>query len=91
MQKFLEKVAQAGFATMLGYEVGERMSQESVVVKIEEPIVRAEPKDDTQENLLITLVVLFVVIVILILGVILRLLTRRAPRDQMIEMNDRRI
>lgn len=95
MSSFLSKVGQGLFLSMLGYEIGEKVNQEdkSVVVQVKESDLQSATKENTNEDILITLAIaIFAVLVIVILYLILKVCTvmnKRVRRNDMIELNER--
>lgn len=71
MQKFVAKVAQAGMASMIGYEVGQNMNQEEkqIIIKINKEDLLSKEDNDVSINQVIVIVVLVVILLILVLAI----------------------
>lgn len=67
MNKIIAKVGQAGLMTMLGYEIGQGLS-EPVIVKVnsDDIIKKNEEPVDSNKDLLVFVIFLLVVLIILL-------------------------
>lgn len=91
MDKFVAKITQAGLLAMVGYEIGEKVSEakhDEVVVKVKETEVRSA--NDTNNGQLTT--ISYVILVLLLIIVILRLcavFNKRVRATEVIRLNER--
>lgn len=96
MNKFTAKLAQAGFMTLFGYEIGEKVSgnHENIIVKVQQPETHNLPNEKTYKDFALPLVLILFVLLIIIVWFFIsksyKKLNRKLRRNEMIELNDRR-
>lgn len=72
MQKFVAKAAQAGMATMVGYEIGQSINQEEkqIVIKINKEDLKTAEDNEININTIILIVIIVVVLTVFISALI---------------------
>lgn len=91
MNKLASKVAQGGLWALAGYEMGSKLSEENIVIQIDEEDLHKNDKEksDQSDTLILLVGFLIIVLVIALLVAIMKIIMSKNSRSEVIEMNNR--